>query len=422
MRFHRSALLAFEHYMASITAVSINGPALPASESHSSALVNAAWKDLAQISTRPHSFNSRQHELTRQYLLDRIQTVSTKSANSEHIDVISDESGFVITYDSNVGYWEGENVYVVIHGTSGTPGVLVSAHYDSVATAYGTTDDGIGVVTLLQLLEYFSGHRPFHNVVLNFNTGEEINLFGAHQFIKHPVSKYVSSFINLEGAGAGGRTALFRSSSYEALKAFSGSGPAFGSVIMQDIFKTGVVHSETDFEPYSEAGLHGLDMAFYKPRSRYHTALDNLKSTDKSSVKFMIDNALRLTNFLAGERYVAAEDNADELGVFFDIYGHKPLAFSMTGFARFSLFFAILGPTLIGYIVYYVMFKHPVVRVTAYGWVRMPVTFFFLVVVNITVVKMFTGHNPAIIYSSDLPIIAIGYFSLITSYPASSSF
>ena len=79
-------------------------------------------------------------------------------------------------------YFEGTNILVKIDGTSATAGggVLFSAHYDSVATAPGCTDDGMGVVTLLQLVQYFAKNRPLRTAVFNINNGEEDGLHGAH--------------------------------------------------------------------------------------------------------------------------------------------------------------------------------------------------------------------------------------------------
>ena len=64
--------------------------------------------------------------------------------------------------------------------TSAGGGVLFSAHYDSVATAPGSTDDGMGIVTLLQLVQYFAKNRPLRTAVFNINNGEEDGLHGAH--------------------------------------------------------------------------------------------------------------------------------------------------------------------------------------------------------------------------------------------------
>ena len=44
----------------------------------------------------------------------------------------------------------------------GGKGVLINAHYDNASTGFGATDDRIGVVTVLQLIKYFTtpGNRP----------------------------------------------------------------------------------------------------------------------------------------------------------------------------------------------------------------------------------------------------------------------
>jgi Zn-dependent M28 family amino/carboxypeptidase len=78
-------------------------------------------------------------------------------------------------------YFEGTNILVKIDGTSTTDGgVLFSAHYDSVATAPGTTDDGMGVATLLQLVQYFAKNRPLRTAVFNINNREEDGMNDAH--------------------------------------------------------------------------------------------------------------------------------------------------------------------------------------------------------------------------------------------------
>ena len=93
-------------------------------------------------------------------------------------------------------YFEGTNLLVKIRGTDDDPhteaiapegrgaadGVLFSAHYDSVSTAPGATDDGMGVTTLLQLIQYFSEHRQKKTAIFNINNGEEDWLNGAHAY------------------------------------------------------------------------------------------------------------------------------------------------------------------------------------------------------------------------------------------------
>lgn len=103
-------------------------------------------------------------------------------------------------------YGESENILVYLRGSDdkegdwwnttekyeGQSGVLVNAHYDSVATAFGATDDGVGVVTVLQLISYFTtkGNQPKRGVVALLNNGEENGLYGAHNYLKHPLSQF----------------------------------------------------------------------------------------------------------------------------------------------------------------------------------------------------------------------------------------
>lgn len=84
--------------------------------------------------------------------------------------------------------------------------MLFSAHYDSVSTAPGATDNGMGVVTLIELVRYLSepAHRPRRTAIFFWNNGEEDGLNGAYTYWKHPWLNLTKRFINLEGAAAGG--------------------------------------------------------------------------------------------------------------------------------------------------------------------------------------------------------------------------
>jgi acetylornithine deacetylase/succinyl-diaminopimelate desuccinylase-like protein len=81
-------------------------------------------------------------------------------------------------------YFEGTNILVKVDGTDPDyrvrGGVLFSAHYDSVSTAPGVTDDGMGVATLLDMVKYLAVKQPRRTAVFNINNGEEDGLHGAH--------------------------------------------------------------------------------------------------------------------------------------------------------------------------------------------------------------------------------------------------
>ncbi len=99
---------------------------------------------------------------------------------------------------------------VKVDGTDPSPseqdGILFAAHYDSVHTAPGATDNAMSVVALLDMVELLSKleNRPRRTAVFFFNNGEEEGLNGSHMFFEHPWSGLTSTFLNVEGAGAGG--------------------------------------------------------------------------------------------------------------------------------------------------------------------------------------------------------------------------
>ena len=161
-----------------------------------------------QITARPHPYISHANDDVRAFLLKRL----TPIVNSQGYIHLSDDMVSNTTFVTDRGgfYFEGTNILVKIDGTDKpavrSSGVLFSAHYDSVSTAPGATDDGMGIVTLLQMVQYLSvpERRPRRTAVFFFNNGEEDQLNGAHAYFEHPWSNLTSAFVNLEGAASGG--------------------------------------------------------------------------------------------------------------------------------------------------------------------------------------------------------------------------
>ncbi|KAG2352500.1 hypothetical protein BDR07DRAFT_1384191, partial [Suillus spraguei] len=234
-----------------------------------------AYRDLHEVAARPHPFNSHANVLVRSYILNRVKDIAS---SYDHVSVDFDlysnaswASGLLSTNPYAV-YYESDNVLVKVEGSDKeyqeSGGLLLSAHWDSVSTAPGATDDE---------------HRPSRTVVFNINNGEEDGLNGAHVFMEHPWVNATDTFLNLEGAAAGGRPLLFRATSRAPLASWSTSRP-HANVITGDAFSRGVIRSGTDYSVYEQAGLKGLDFAFYRGRSRYHTRYDSIPgmSDDKS--------------------------------------------------------------------------------------------------------------------------------------------
>ena len=157
----------------------------------------------------------------------------------------------------------------------------------------------MAVVSVLQVIQAFtkpSRRTPVQverGILALLNNGEEDYLNGARAFAIHPMANLSHTFLNLEGAGAGGRATLFRSTDAEVTKWYQHSKRPFGTVVSGDGFKRGMVKSQTDYKVFTEnMGMRGLDVAFWEPRSRYHTTDDDVKHTSKESLWHMLGTAL----------------------------------------------------------------------------------------------------------------------------------
>ncbi|KAJ4263005.1 hypothetical protein NW762_006618 [Fusarium torreyae] len=362
-------------------------------------------------------------------------------------------------------YFEGNNYYVYIHGQNdpegdwwrdeskykkfrGEGGVLVNCHFDSVSTGYGATDDGMACVSMLQLLSYFTlkGRQPKNGIVLLFNNAEEDGLLGARAFGYSPLLHFIHTFVNLEGAGAGGRALLFRTTDLQAAKVYSKSPRPLGSVVAANAFERGVIKSATDYEIFADIfGQRGLDIAFYAPRARYHTNQDDARHTSVNSIWHMLSAALASTEQLSkttgtifsGDR---SDGNSDLVqngkqaeGVWFDIFGAAWAVFALRGLFAWSLTLLVATPLILIAFTYilarkdkYYFFAREVKThhdinddpVSLGGWkgfFRFPFALIFAGALTIASTLLLAKFNPLVIYSSGYAVwsmtLSIFYFA-----------
>nr|POF15018.1 vacuolar membrane protease [Quercus suber] len=423
-----------------------------------------AWRDLEFVSSDLHPINSRQNEVVRRYLLSRIHEIAalsngsaTQQSKSAPITVFADDVSNVTFTDTWRGlphtcYGESENVLVYIRGREdqdgewwktgkryeGPAGVLVNAHYDSVPSGYGATDDGVGVVTILQLLAYFSapGNQPRRSIVLLLNSGEENGLYGARNYVRHPISQVPHTFLNLEGAGAGGRAMLFRSTDAEVAKFYAKSPYPFGSVISGDGFKRGAIRSGTDYTIFTEfLGLRGLDVAFFEPRARYHTDEDSARETSPASLWHMLSASLATVKGLAnhkGTEFEGGQDSDGKLrtgrgtdGVWFDMFGRALAVMELTTLFALSVTLLVVAPIILIILevaiarsgkwyplsskayLHNVDDDYPVQLGGFRGFFRLPIAFIVATAAVVALAFLLTKINPFIAYSSQYTVWAM---------------
>jgi acetylornithine deacetylase/succinyl-diaminopimelate desuccinylase-like protein len=141
----------------------------------------------------------------RDFLLDRLRAIARGHSFIHVEDDVQTNAAFTnaVPNGTKLVYFQGKNILVKVEGTDDeTQGerlpkkklvfkaesspmntiddaVLFSAHFDSVSTAPGATDDGMSIVALVQMVDFLSKNRPRRTAVFNFNNGEEDGLHGA---------------------------------------------------------------------------------------------------------------------------------------------------------------------------------------------------------------------------------------------------
>ncbi|KAI9753120.1 MAG: 60S ribosomal protein L16B [Chaenotheca gracillima] len=487
--------------IAALVAVHVVVPKAPKNRTPVNGInLTEAWEDLQELTNGFRPYNSRRNDVVRSWLLGRIETIMAKngvayasdalgSASSTSgagmgrakpqstpdpaiifNDLVSNVTFAGNTYGSSSGgkdpvpsvYFEGTNIIVYIRGSEDDPeqswssdmplesskasrdrgGVLVNAHYDSVSTGYGATDDGMGVITVLQLVKYYTtkGNTPRKGLVLLLNNGEEDFLNGAIAFSQHPISKFPNAFLNLEGAGAGGRATLFRSTDTEITQYYRRSPYPYGTVISRDGFERGLIRSQTDYVVLNGVlGMRGLDVAFTDPRARYHTDEDDARHTSIDSLWHMLSAALSTTQGLTSETTTEfARSSRDEKetqtdksttggtdGVWFDLFGRTFAVFRLHTLFAISVTLLVATPiilVLLSYLLYrkerFYYFSSKVLLedsasdepVKTQGWrgfTRFIITLIVATAAVIALAFLLTKVNTFIVYSSQYSVWAM---------------
>lgn len=143
---------------------------------------------------------------------------------------------------------------------------------------------------------------------------------------------------------------LFRSSNAAVASAYHGTPYPRVSQLGNDFFKSGLIRSETDYIVYEDMNggfTPGLDVAFFKPRALYHTALDDIRHASRSSLQHMLSTGLTTVTNLANN--VGKKDFAyGGQPVYFDFLGGNFAEMKLGVLWTWNLILLVLGPWLLG--------------------------------------------------------------------------
>lgn len=380
-------------------------------------VLDELWDALQVISRHEHTYASHANDKVHDYLENIIGFLSDKKEYIEYDNDLNNTHSFLRqTADSSVTYYESNNLIVRINGSnSELPALLLSAHYDSVPSSFGVTDDGMGIASLVGILLYYADKkaaRPERTIIINFNNNEEFGLYGALAFLSHPWFKQIGYFLNLEGTGAGGKAVLFRGTDYGIVKHFNSVRYPYANSLFQQAFSGRLVHSETDYKYYAELGhLQGLDLAFYKPRDKYHTGKDNIANVNKKSLWHMLSNAIDFTSeIVAGEIDLDVDKKLKEAAAYGSLFNFF-FALPMTRVLAINILLMVLVP-LVSLIMLIMILVHRKWSVSLVTFLKFPVSLTLSLFLLDNFSSWFVVPHNNFLPNSSAGLIAVTYFTV----------
>jgi hypothetical protein len=298
---------------------------------------------LHEIATRPHPTGTVENA--------RVRDVLVKELRQMGLQVEIQREWVVSHYGKTPApiFARIDNVIAVLPGRERErKALLLMAHYDSVPSGPGASDDGSGVVTILETLRHLARDpRRRNDVVVLLSDGEEIGLLGAQAFFdRHPLGKHIGQTLNFEARGSRGPVLMFETSRGNGalIEAMAASVVRpIASSLTYAVYE--LMPNDTDLSIAKAAGVPSMNFAFGHGYFDYHSATDTPERLSPETLQQQGDYALPLARFFANVDLPIAK-RADVR--YFNLLGgwfvHYPgwidlalllVAASLVGFAQF---------------------------------------------------------------------------------------
>jgi hypothetical protein len=267
------------------------------------------------IATEPHPMGSPAIERVRDYLVAQLTSFGLPT----HLQTVS-----VSDYFGGPGRTvEVTNVIARIPGTGDGTAILVMAHYDTVPTTAGANDNSAAVAAVLEAARVLQTSPPLRNdVILLFTDGEEpAPRFGASAFASdNPWFADAAFAVNLEAIGSSGPDLLLETAGPDAASVDAvASLPAHAAFSFFTSTAELIGGASTDFDVIRDAEIPGLNLAWIRGSSIYHTERDDLDHLNTAGMADHVSTVLGLVRHF-GDADLATPADEGAL-VFFSIPG-----------------------------------------------------------------------------------------------------
>ncbi|MDX1495266.1 MAG: M20/M25/M40 family metallo-hydrolase, partial [Longimicrobiales bacterium] len=274
----------------------------------SSARAMSIVEDMAR---EAHPPGSPEHQRVRDFLVERLTQlglrpqVQTATSLIEGRASISDEAPMARAATVR-------NIVARIPGSNPSGSVLITAHYDSRGIAPGAGDDASGVAAILEALRALqTGPTLRNDIIVLLTDAEELGLLGARAFVdQHPWMPEVDLVLSFEMRGGGGPSIMFETNERNGwvVRGLQDFDPhPFANSMSYEVYER--LPRDTDFTPFREAGVQGLNFAAIDNAHVYHQVYDTPANLSEATLQHHGIRALEGLRYFANADLTSVNDS-----------------------------------------------------------------------------------------------------------------
>lgn len=267
---------------------------------------------LSKMTVKPHYVGTKEHQNVKEYLKTELKKLGLEVFEQDQLGV--NKKWRAAT--------QVQNIYAKIKGSdTNAKALLILSHYDSQPhSSFGASDDGSGVVTILENVRAFlaSNPHPKNDIIILFTDAEELGLLGADAFVnKNDWVKNVGLALNFEARGSGGPSYMLletNNGNRNLIKAFNKAKTNFPAAnsLMYSIYK--MLPNDTDLTVFREDGdINGFNFAFIDDHFDYHTAQDTYDRLDRNTLEQQGDYLFNLLHYFSNTNLDNLNSNQDNV-------------------------------------------------------------------------------------------------------------
>ncbi|MDI1449915.1 M20/M25/M40 family metallo-hydrolase [Polyangium sp. 6x1] len=252
----------------------------PASAAPQTFSVDRAAAHVAHLAAAPRPPGTPGHDAARELIRDELTRLGI-SVEVQRATALGTHWG--VPYDAA----RVENLVARLPGREHGPALALVAHYDSVPNAPGAADDASGVAVLLETARALrEGPALRNDVIFLFTDAEEAGVLGGNVFVhEHPSFRDVGLVLNFDARGTRGPVGLVETSAGAGalVRHFADAAPdPVASSLFPEVARR--LGHQTDFFPFRQAGVPGMNFAFADGAAHYHAPVDDPAHLDRRTL------------------------------------------------------------------------------------------------------------------------------------------